>query len=468
MEQPTEILKERYEVIKVLGEGALGRTMLAHDTKRGREPVAVKELLPSRMKRWKDLDLFHRECRTLENLAHRGIPTYFEDFVIESEEDGPPRLFLVQEFIDGKSLQDMLDDGVEFDEAKVRDIARQTLEILKYLHELNPPVVHRDLKPANLMMTEEGRVVLIDFGAVREAITFDGVGSTIVGTFGYMPPEQYAGKSVAATDLFALGATCVQLLSGRPPSELFEGLHHFKVPSNLPVTLGFERMLLKLTEPELDDRYVTAAEVLEDLDHQFLMVPKESIVSELPIPHEIIPGPRGYPGFHLRDAYHGRSHLGMFLISLLATFISGAMTIGAAMSTQPAFAIIGVFVLLLSGALAALVIKRANNEINVYRQGIYTLGEVTGRFWSQSNEISNLTYRYRVGKGFQYGCVSTQDKAYRNLAPGDPLGVIYLPNEPTEHVMYAVPTRWAKEQSAGQSKRLSSDRDADVKALEGD
>lgn len=453
-----EELGDRYRVIKVLGEGALGRTMLAHDDRKSRK-VAVKELLPSRMKRWKDLDLFHRECTTLRSLSHEGIPRYYEDFVIEPEgEDAPPRLFLVQEFIEGESLQDKLDQGETFKEDEVRAILRQVLEILEYLHGLNPQVIHRDIKPANLMITPDGRIVMIDFGAVREAITFDGVGSTIVGTFGYMPPEQYAGKSEPATDLFALGATCVQLLTGRPPGELFEGIHEFKLPEDLPVTLGFEKVLLHMTEPEISKRYQSVDEIRVDLEDAFLMVPKESLTGHLPIPYDIRPAPRPFPSFYLRDAYQGSSHLFNLMGAIFGVLLTAVFPITGILMNQPVFAFVGTFAVFVAIVMAHAVSKKARNEISVYQRGNYTLGEVTGVFWSSANDrMTNLTYRYKVGDGFSHGAVATVDKAYKKLAPGDPIGVIYLPNEPTEHVMYAVPHAWSDKQTVGLDRRIRED-----------
>lgn len=451
-----EILKERWQVVKELGEGALGRTMLAHAVGKPDQRVAIKELLPSRMKRWKDFDLFHRECKTLQGLDHDGIPSYREDFVIESEDDSEPsRLFLVQEFVEGASLQDMLDAGHLFDEGEVRDILKQTLEILDYLHTRNPQVIHRDIKPANLMRTTSGRIVLIDFGAVREAITFDGIGSTIVGTFGYMPPEQYAGQSGPPTDLFAIGASCVQLLTGTPPGELFEGIHSFKLPSDLPVTLGFEKILLKLTEPEIKRRYQSASAVLEELKEGFLMVPKEAITGSLPIPHEIRPAPRRFPGFYLRDAYHGMSHLLVVILSFIFLLLTLVFPVTALITNNPVFMLPGAFVAILSLAMALRLSKKARTEIGVFRKGRYTLGEVTGRFLSSSSEVAtNLTYRYKVGDRFEHGSVSTRDKGYRSLTPGDPIGVLYLEDETSEHVLYAVPSDFSKKQTEGLDQRL--------------
>ncbi len=434
--------------------------MLATDLDRGDELVAVKELLPSRMKRWKDYELFHRECQTLQTLQHPGIPRYHEHFTIDPPPDvekGVSRLFLVQEYVDGKSVEEALAEGETMPEEEVRAIARAVLEVLDYLHGLNPPVIHRDIKPSNLMFTADGKLKLIDFGAVREAVTADGVGSTIVGTFGYMPPEQYAGKSTPATDLFALGATCVELVSGRPPGELFSGIHEFNLPDDLPVTLGFEQFLLRMTEPEVAERFQTARDALEALDQQFLMVPKAELTGNLPIPHQIRPAPRPYPGFYLRDAYTGLSHLAVIVLCVVAVLMSLVAPIAMLASGKPVFSILGFFGTAVTITMAAMVSAKPRNEISVYRRGTYALGEVTGRFVSTASTIeTHLTYRYLTDDGWRHGCIATNDKGYRSLTPGDPVGVIYLPDEPEEHVMYAVPAEWSKKQAVGITHRLES------------
>ncbi|WP_230470175.1 serine/threonine protein kinase [Lujinxingia vulgaris] len=451
-----EVIRGRYGLMRVLGEGALGRTYLARDLDSGERLVAVKELLPSRMKRWKDFELFHRECEMLRSLDHPGIPRYYEHFTIEDEEgDAPERLFLVQSYIEGRNLQDRLDEGYRFTEAEVRDILNQTLAVLDYLHGLNPPVIHRDIKPANLMVREDGSVVVIDFGAVRESVTAEGLGSTIVGTFGYMPPEQYAGAARAATDIFALGASAVQLLSGTPPGELFDGLHTFRLPDDLPVTIGLERVLLAMTEPEVDRRMQSAAEVLKALQDEFLMIPRETVVGQLPVPHEILPAPRPFPGFFLRDAYLGHSHLGVVMVNIIACLATLSLPIAVWMAGMAGFAVLGAFVFLCTLGMALAACGRALHDISVYRAGTYTLGEVTGRFSDIGGERAvgvHLTYRYPVEGSYVYGSLATGDRAFRDLKPGDPLGVIYMPEKPEEHVMYAVPSTWSKRQENSQRR----------------
>jgi hypothetical protein len=440
-------VRGRYELRRVLGEGALGRTYLAYNRSIF-ELVAIKELLPSRMKRWKDFDLFARECATLRSLEHPGIPRYVEDFIIEDEGGVASRLFLVQEFVEGEDLQEMLDRGHKFSEDEVREIALQVLNILDYLHHSTPPVIHRDIKPANLMMTAEGKVKLIDFGAVREAITADGMGSTVVGTFGYMPPEQYAGASSAGTDLFALGATCVQLLSGRAPGELFEGLHTFQLPEELEVSLGLEQILLKMTEAEVERRYQSAREVVMDLRSRFLMTSRAAVRSALPIPRELRPAPRPWPGFHLRDARLGWSHTGIIGLTLLGAAVSVLFPFVVLFIGQGAWAALGAFVSVCTCAMASAVSRHAREEVEVYRRGQYTLGEVTGRFLSSSNDAGvHLTYRYKVEGGFAHGSIATGDAAYQALSVGDPLGVLYMPDAPARHILYAVPAAWARQQA---------------------
>ena len=460
--EPLEVLRDRYELIEELGQGALGKTYLALDRQRSRRRVAIKELLPSRMKRWKDYDLFHRECQTLRHLSHAGIPSYVDDFVIESGAPGEPaRLFLVQEFVEGRTLRDHLDEGETFGEEQVRNVAEQALEILRYLHGLNPPVIHRDIKPSNLMLDDRGRLVLVDFGAVREAVTAEGIGSTIVGTFGYMPPEQYAGKSTPGTDLFALGATLVELLSGRPPADLFEGIHSFRIPDDLPVTLGFERILLRMTDPELERRYDSAEAVLRDLKTGFLMVPTENLTGALPIPHEIRPSPRPFPGFYLRDAYTGSSHLGVVLLMALCVVMSLTLSVAAVLTDSLVWLAPGLFGVASVLAMAVAVSKKSRGEIDTYRRGLYTLGEITGRFLSQNSGMgAKLTYRYRLPDGsFRHGFLSTGDASYRGLTPGDPVGLIFLPEKPQEHVMFAVPQRWARRQVVNERKLLTAEAD---------
>ena len=156
----------------------------------------------------------------LEGLDHPGIPAYRDHF--EATPDGPGEevLFcLVRDFVDGESLQERIEAGRSYDEAEVVDIAGQLLDILAYLHGQSPPIIHRDIKPANVILGSDGRVHLVDFGTVQAEVARETGGSTIVGTAGYVAPEQLMGRAAPASDIYALGVTIASLLSGMAPTE---------------------------------------------------------------------------------------------------------------------------------------------------------------------------------------------------------------------------------------------------------
>lgn len=174
--------------------------------------MIVKELQIEALDDWKRMELFEREAQTLTHLNHTGVPRLIDYF----KNEAGTRLFLVVEKIPGVSLATMLNNGWHPSEGAVIQIARQVLDILEYLHGLNPPVVHRDIKPSNLLRDADEQVHLVDFGAAQHLLHPEG-GRTVVGTFGYMAPEQFAGKAEPASDLYGLGATVIHLLSGRWP-----------------------------------------------------------------------------------------------------------------------------------------------------------------------------------------------------------------------------------------------------------
>jgi serine/threonine protein kinase len=200
----------RYVVTRTLGEGSQGSTFEAVDKKDGRL-VAVKRFDVRGAKAWKDVELAEREARVLASLAHPHLPAYIEHF----EEDG--RLYLVMERIEGTSLAEGLKKGERFTEEEARRFLADASETLAYLHAQG--VVHRDLKPGNVIQRGDGSFAFVDFGAVRDRMKPEG-GSTVVGTFGYMAPEQFQGRAVPASDVYAVGATCLAMVTGMQPEEL--------------------------------------------------------------------------------------------------------------------------------------------------------------------------------------------------------------------------------------------------------
>ncbi|HEY4304501.1 MAG TPA: serine/threonine-protein kinase [Gemmatimonadaceae bacterium] len=227
------ILSNRYQIASRLGVGGFGEAYLAADKDRFDAGCVVKRLRPDRQSSEIALRLFEREARALADLQHPRIPKLLAYFERDNE------FFLVQEFVQGETLESRLAKESRLDESFVRGVVLQILEVLDYLQARNPPVIHRDIKPSNLIIDHTGQVYLIDFGAMREAIAMrpSEVGTSI-GTSGYTPSEQIFGQPVPASDLYALAATALNLLSGESPHGWLTGLT-LDWQNRMPYSRGF-------------------------------------------------------------------------------------------------------------------------------------------------------------------------------------------------------------------------------------
>jgi serine/threonine protein kinase len=221
------VLQNRYRIIKILGQGGFGRTYLAEDQRRFNEPCAIKELIPNATgtaSAWeKAQELFQREAEILYQIQHPQIPQFRERF----EQD--QRLFLVQDYIAGKTYRDLLEErkaiGSTFTEDEVLHIIRSLLPVLEHLH--NRGIIHRDISPENIIQRQiDNKPVLIDFGVVKELATklqSPGTHATSVGKLGYAPGEQMqTGRAYPNSDLYALAVTAIVLLTGKEPAELYD------------------------------------------------------------------------------------------------------------------------------------------------------------------------------------------------------------------------------------------------------
>ncbi|MCF2145817.1 serine/threonine protein kinase [Desmonostoc muscorum LEGE 12446] len=273
-----EILGELYEVQQLLGKKAGRRTLLARDLKT-QKLVVIKLLSFSSDFEWDDLKLFEREAQTLKSLSHPSIPEYLDYFEVNL-----PTIkgfALVQSYIPAQTLEQYLQTGRTFTEAEIKQIAKAILEILIYLHGLHPPVIHRDIKPSNILLGVDapraayrrhlsgnnvGEIYLIDFGSVQTLLATETGTRTVVGTYGYMPQEQFGGRTVPASDLYSLGATLIYLVTGTHPADLPQKDFRIQFEQVANLSRSLTRTLHLMTEPTLEKRFSSALKVLKALN----------------------------------------------------------------------------------------------------------------------------------------------------------------------------------------------------------
>jgi serine/threonine protein kinase len=257
------ILDRRYRLEELLGEGGSGSTYRATRLSDS-ATVAIKILSLQHLNDWKQLELFEREAQILAQLDHPQIPKYLEYFHVDSEQD---RAFcIVQQLAPGQPLNALVQSGWRGTPAEVSSIAQQILEILQYLQSQSPPLIHRDIKPHNIVRNEDGRVFLVDFGAVQA--TYHNTlmkGNTVAGTYGYMAPEQFRGRASIASDLYGLGATILYLLTHRSPADLPQERLKISFRSHVRVSENFADWLETMLEPDEADRFPSATKALNAL-----------------------------------------------------------------------------------------------------------------------------------------------------------------------------------------------------------
>ncbi|MEO0349945.1 MAG: serine/threonine-protein kinase [Cyanobacteria bacterium P01_A01_bin.15] len=269
------LLRDRYRVSGALGKGGFGTTFLAHDEGLpGRPPCVIKQLQPTteaphvmQMAR----DLFAREAKILGKIGnHPQLPRLLDYFEAHSD------FFLVQEYIHGATLQKEVKTRGAFSEAGTKQFLSEVLPVMQYIH--RNQVIHRDIKPANLIRRDaDKRLVLIDFGAVKDKVnpvkSTEESGHTAltayaVGTPGYAPPEQMAMRPVYASDIYAIGVTCLYLLTAKSPKEMSYDPQSGEIlwQQHVKVSDHFSGVLSKMLEISVRDRYSSADAILRDLD----------------------------------------------------------------------------------------------------------------------------------------------------------------------------------------------------------
>lgn len=273
------LLNDRYRILKFLGQGGFGKTLLAVDEQVGQSSFCViKQLFVegNLAHQSKAFELSEREARRLAELGnHCQIPKLLDTF----EWDG--KAFIVQEWIDGWTLEEELLEG-EFSEAEIRQLLQELLPVLQYLHDRQ--IVHRDIKPANIIRRrftsgkerKRGELVLVDFGAAKHLNDTSTIDTrTLIGSAEYAAPEQIRGRADFTSDLYSLGITCLHLLTQMSPFDLYDtGENTWKWQEYLiqPISPALGAILCKLLQPATRRRYQSAVEVLADLDASSTLV----------------------------------------------------------------------------------------------------------------------------------------------------------------------------------------------------
>jgi len=231
--EPGAILRKRYEVIELVGQGGMGAVYKTNDRRLEGRICAVKEVIPitsmesaSEQEMNQLTDQFRMEASILARLDHPNLPKVSDYFSLGRRE------YLVMDFVEGRDLQEILQRAQRqdkfLDEVQVLAWAEQMLDALEYLHDQDPPVLHRDIKPSNIKITPRGNIKLVDFGLVKILQPDESRTVTVVqgrGTVAYTPLEQYgtdSGFTDARSDIYSFGATLYHLLSGAPPENAKE------------------------------------------------------------------------------------------------------------------------------------------------------------------------------------------------------------------------------------------------------
>ena len=241
--------------------------------------VALKELIFALVPTIEALEAFEREGKFLQRLEHPGIPRFVESFRFGTGVH--TRLYLAQEFLEGVTLAARIEKQ-RLSESEFVYLAQQVLGILSYLHGRTPKMIHRDIKPANLILRPDGTVALVDFGAARDLTGTQTYGSTLVGTFGYMPPEQLGGTVDETSDLYALGASLLHSVTGKRPESMFRrGMAIDASEEKLPLSAARRRFLLRLVDPRRSARFASALAALTELESPPLRPARPTAVAAL-------------------------------------------------------------------------------------------------------------------------------------------------------------------------------------------
>ncbi len=267
------LLKQRYRIIGVVGKGGFGAVYKAQDTHSANRLVAVKEMSRSGLTPQEIAEVtatFKHEALMLSDLAHPHLPRIYDHFIDER------RWYLVMDFIEGETLEEHLlkMPGGYLPPKDMLEIAIQLCTVLEYLHTRQPPIIFRDLKPANIMLTPVGSLYLIDFGVARHFKPGKPKDTIPFGSPGYAAPEQYGrAQTTPHADIYSLGVTLYQMLTGIDPSQTPFHFAPLQLPGQ-PVPTGLATLIMQMLELDESKRPATAAIVKQELQHIAAQLPQ--------------------------------------------------------------------------------------------------------------------------------------------------------------------------------------------------
>ena len=258
------VIDGKYQILKEIGRGGMSVVYLAMDTHLNKQ-WAVKEIRKKGSGKNDEIvvNSLLAEANMMKRLDHPALPRIVDII------DNGVTIYVVMDYIEGESLDKILNEYGAQPEEKVIDWAMQIADALSYLHGQKPSIIYRDMKPANVMLKPEGNIKIIDFGIAREYKEQNLADTTVLGTKGYAPPEQYSGQTDPRSDIFALGMTMHHLLTGVDPrnGEPYAPVRQW----NPELSEGIEIIIDRCVQPASENRYQNCADLIYDLEHPELI-----------------------------------------------------------------------------------------------------------------------------------------------------------------------------------------------------
>lgn len=267
MTEKGTILDGKYEILKEIGRGGMSVVYVAMDLRLNKQ-WAIKEIKEDGHKDTQTLlKGLEREANILKKVDHPVLPRIVD--IIQKDQ----KVYVVMDYVEGRTLGEILKEQGAQPQAQVIEWAKQLASALDYLHSMNPPIIYRDMKPSNVMLKPDGNVKLIDFGTAKEYEIESNADTTALGTRGYAAPEQFGdsqGRGIyntdARTDIYCLGTTLYHIVTGMNPCEPPYEIKPIR-QWNPVLSSGLEKIIMKCTQPNPEDRYQSCSELLYALDH---------------------------------------------------------------------------------------------------------------------------------------------------------------------------------------------------------